>query len=380
MLFSINRDLRKKVKRLKEEYKGLAIPSERGVQSSPLGRFGGAACHLLGMTLDELKEVVRECDLPKFAAKQIADWIYKKRVSSIDEMTNISVANRALLSEKYDVGRYTPQEYQQSIDGTVKYLFKTENDKLIESVMIPEDDRATLCVSSQVGCKMNCLFCMTGKQGFNGNLTANEILNQIYSVREAENLTNVVFMGMGEPLDNYEELKKTLDIMTADYGMAWSPKRITVSTTGVTPRLKRFLDESTAHLAISIHSPEREQRLSIMPVEKAFPVAGVIDLIREYDWTKQRRLSFEYIMFDNFNDSLLHAKELAKMLRGLECRVNLIRFHAIPNVNLKTSTKEKMEAFRDFLIGKGVTSTIRSSRGEDIFAACGMLSTMKKEN
>ncbi|MBB4036405.1 23S rRNA (adenine2503-C2)-methyltransferase [Dysgonomonas hofstadii] len=338
--------------------------------------------HLLGMTLDELNQIVQECALPKFAAKQIADWIYKKRVSSIDEMTNISVSNRTLLSEKYDVGRYNPLEYQQSVDGTVKYLFKTENDKLIEAVMIPEDDRKTLCVSSQVGCKMNCLFCMTGKQGFNGNLTANEILNQLYSVREAEDLTNVVFMGMGEPLDNYEQLKKTLDIMTADYGMAWSPKRITVSTTGVTPKLKRFLDESNAHLAISIHSPEKEQRLSIMPAEKAFPIAGVLDLIKEYDWTKQRRLSFEYIMFDNFNDSLLYAKELAKMLKGLECRVNLIRFHAIPNVDLKTSTKEKMEAFRDFLTSKGVTCTIRSSRGEDIFAACGMLSTMKgkKEN
>ncbi len=335
--------------------------------------------HLLGMTLEELQEVVQESNLPKFTAKQIADWVYKKRVSSIDDMTNISVVNRALLSEKYDVGRYTPIEYQQSVDGTVKYLFRTENDKLIESVMIPEDDRATLCVSSQVGCKMNCLFCMTGKQGFNGNLTANEILNQLYSVREAEGLTNVVFMGMGEPLDNYKELKKTLDIMTADYGMAWSPKRITVSTTGVTPKLKLFLNESSAHLAISIHSPQKEQRLSIMPAEKAFPIAGVIDLLKEYDWTKQRRLSFEYIMFDNFNDTLIHAKELAQMLRGVECRVNLIRFHAIPNVDLKTSTKEKMETFRDYLTNKGVTCTIRSSRGEDIFAACGMLSTMKSK-
>lgn len=348
------------------------------VTPSPLER-GGERCHLLGMTMDEFYGVTGECNLPRFAAKQIADWVYKKRVTSIDQMTNISVANRTLLSEKYDVGRYTPLEFQQSVDGTVKYLFKTEKDKLIEAVMIPEDDRATLCVSSQVGCKMNCLFCMTGKQGFNGNLTANEILNQLYSVREAEDLTNVVFMGMGEPLDNYEELKKTLEIMTADYGMAWSPKRITVSTTGVTPKLKHFLDESNAHLAISIHSPEKEQRLSIMPAEKAFPIAGVVDLVKEYDWTKQRRLSFEYIMFDNFNDSLVHAKELAQMLRGIECRVNLIRFHAIPNVDLKTSTKEKMEVFRDYLTSKGITSTIRVSRGEDIFAACGMLSTMKSK-
>lgn len=335
--------------------------------------------HLFGLTLDELKAVATECNLPKFAAKQIADWVYKKRITTIEEMTNISVANRTLLSEKYDIGVYKPVEFQQSVDGTVKYLFQTEKGKYIESVMIPEDDRATLCVSSQVGCKFNCLFCMTGKQGFSGHLMANEILNQMYSVRESEALTNVVFMGMGEPLDNYSELKKVLEIMTAEYGMAWSPKRITVSTTGVTPKLKLFLEESNAHLAISIHSPSKEQRTSIMPAEKAFPIAGVIELLKQYDWTKQRRLSFEYIMFDNFNDSLEHAKQLEQLIKGMECRVNLIRFHAIPNVDLKTSTKDKMEAFRDYLTRKGITSTIRSSRGEDIFAACGMLSTEKSK-
>lgn len=333
--------------------------------------------HLLGMTMDELQAVSNECRLPKFAAKQIADWIYKKKVSSIDEMSNISVANRYLLSVKFDVGRISPIESQQSSDGTVKYLFSAAEDKFIESVMIPEDDRATLCVSSQVGCKFNCLFCMTGKQGFSGNLTANEILNQIYSVNETDNLTNVVFMGMGEPLDNYNQLIKVLEIMTADYGMAWSPKRITVSTTGVTPKLKRFLDESNAHLAISIHSPLSAQRLDIMPAEKAFPIGGVIDLLRQYDWSKQRRLSFEYIMFNNFNDSIVHAKELAALIKGIDCRVNLIRFHSIPDVELKTSTKEKMEAFRDYLSDRGITSTIRTSRGEDIAAACGMLSTKK---
>lgn len=335
--------------------------------------------HLLGLTLDELKDVALECGLPKFAAKQMADWLYKKRVLSIDEMTNLSLANRNLLSEKYDVGRSLPVEDQRSIDGTVKYLFKTDTGKFIESVMIPEDERATLCVSSQVGCKMNCLFCMTGKQGFNGNLSANEILNQVCSVDESDDLTNIVFMGMGEPLDNYEQLKKTLDIMTSDYGFAWSPKRITVSTTGVTPKLKRFLDETNAHLAVSLHTPIKEQRLSIMPAEKAFPLSGVLDLLKEYDWSKQRRLSFEYIMFKDFNDSIAHAKELFKILNGLDCRVNLIRFHAIPNVDLVTSSNETMIQFRDFLTRKGLMCTIRSSRGEDIFAACGMLSTEKSK-
>ncbi|QIK53357.1 23S rRNA (adenine(2503)-C(2))-methyltransferase RlmN [Dysgonomonas sp. HDW5B] len=335
--------------------------------------------HLLGLTLDELKDVALECGLPKFAAKQMADWLYKKRVLSIEEMTNLSLANRNLLSEKYDVGRSLPVEDQRSIDGTVKYLFKTDAGKFIESVMIPEDERATLCVSSQVGCKMNCLFCMTGKQGFNGHLSANEILNQVCSIEESDDLTNIVFMGMGEPLDNYEQLKKTLDIMTSDYGFAWSPKRITVSTTGVTPKLKRFLDESNAHLAVSLHTPMKEQRLSIMPAEKAFPLSGVLDLLKQYDWSKQRRLSFEYIMFKDFNDSIAHAKELFKILNGLDCRVNLIRFHAIPNVDLVTSSNETMIQFRDFLTRKGLMCTIRSSRGEDIFAACGMLSTEKSK-
>lgn len=335
--------------------------------------------HLLGMTLAELQTVAGECRLPKFTAKQIADWIYKKRATSIDEMTNISLANRILLSEKFDVGRIKPTEFQKSSDGTVKYLFEVLNKKLVESVMIPDEDRKTLCVSSQVGCKMNCLFCMTGKQGFGGNLTANDILNQLYSVDEAAELTNAVFMGMGEPLDNYMELKKVLDIMTADYGMGWSPKRITVSSTGVTPKLKQFLDESSAHLAISIHSPLTEQRLSIMPVEKAYPIEGVLDLLRQYNWRGQRRLSFEYIMFNNFNDSVEHASKLAQLLQGIDCRVNLIRFHAIPNVDLTTSTHERMEIFRDYLNKKGIMCTIRSSRGEDISAACGMLSTEKSK-
>lgn len=331
------------------------------------------------MTLDELKEVVSECGLPKFAAKQIADWLYKKKIVSIDEMTNISLANRTALSGKYDVGRSDPMEFQQSVDGTKKYLFRTDAGKLIESVMIPDNDRSTLCVSSQVGCKFNCLFCMTGKQGFNGDLSANEILNQVFSVHETDELTNIVFMGMGEPLDNYDELKKAIDILVSDYGLAWSPKRITVSTTGVTPKLKKLLDEINVHIAISLHTPFADQRLSIMPAEKTYPLQGVLDLLKQYDWSHQRRLSFEYIMFNKFNDSLIHAKELARLLRELDCRINLIRFHAIPDVDLKTSDNKSMEYFRDYLNSKGLMCTIRSSRGEDIFAACGMLSTIKGE-
>lgn len=332
---------------------------------------------LLGMTLDELRVVADGIGLPSFAAKQLADWLYKKRVNAISEMTNIAKAKREALMERYEVGRYEPSEYVRSVDGTIKYLYAAGPGRFVESVFIPTDDRATLCVSSQVGCKMNCLFCMTGKQGFKANLSANQILNQIHSLPEHEQLSNIVFMGMGEPLDNVVELFKVLEILTSSYGYGWSPKRITVSTVGVLKGLRRFLEESDCHLAVSLHSPIPSERLSLMPVEKAFPIQEVVDLIRHYDFSHQRRVSFEYIVFKGLNDDPLHAKALVDLLKGIPCRVNLIRFHAIPGVSLQTSDMERMEAFRDYLNRKGVTCTIRASRGEDIFAACGMLSTAK---
>ncbi|HHW81941.1 MAG TPA: 23S rRNA (adenine(2503)-C(2))-methyltransferase RlmN [Bacteroidales bacterium] len=333
---------------------------------------------LLGMTLAELTDVVVELKLPKFTAKQIADWIYVKRVTEIDDMTNISIRNRDMLKERFEVGVSLPIQTQVSIDGTEKLLFKTNEGRLIESVLIPDDERLTLCISSQVGCKMNCDFCMTGKMGFGANLSVNEILNQVYSSPNSEALTNIVFMGMGEPLDNYENVIKAIEILTADYGLAWSPRRITLSTIGVTPMLERFLEESQCHLAVSLHSPISEQRQSIMPIEKKYPIEEVIELLKKYDWSKQRRLSFEYIMFDDVNDSLIYARELVKLLSDITCRVNLIRFHAIPGSLLKTASDDAMVRFRDFLTSKGIISTIRASRGEDISAACGMLSTEKQ--
>lgn len=334
---------------------------------------------LLGLTLEQLKKVASEVGLPAYAAKQMADWLYKKKVTSIEEMTNIAVAKRVLLAENYEVGAYPPADAVKSADGTVKYLYGAGEERFVESVYIPSADRATLCVSSQVGCKMNCLFCMTGKQGFIAHLTPNEILNQIHSLPESGTLTNLVFMGMGEPLDNADALFNVLEILTAPYGYAWSPRRITVSTVGPLKGLKRFLDESECHLAVSLHSPYPAERLSLMPVEKAFPAKAALELIKQYDFRHQRRVSFEYIMFDNLNDSFQHSKELACLLRGIPCRVNLIRFHAIPGVNLQPSDIKVMETFRDALNSQGVTCTIRASRGEDIFAACGMLSTAKKQ-
>jgi 23S rRNA (adenine2503-C2)-methyltransferase len=327
---------------------------------------------LLGMTLKELEKVSSEAGLPSYTAKQIADWLYKKKITAIREMTNIAAAKRDYLEERFEIGLTPPVNAVKSTDGTVKYLYPVSN-SFVETVYIPSDERATLCVSSQVGCKMSCLFCMTGKQGFTANLTAGEIINQIQSCPGAETLTNIVFMGMGEPLDNTEEVLKALEILTQSYGYAWSPKRITVSTVGARG-LKRFLSESSCHLAVSLHAVNPAERFSIMPVEKAFPVHRVTDLIRQYDFSHQRRVSFEYIVFKDFNDSFQHAIALAGLLKDIPCRVNLIRYHAIPDTPLAPADLKKMETFRDTLNSRGVICTIRASRGEDIFAACGMLS------
>ena len=333
---------------------------------------------LMGMNLLELKTVAKELGMPAFTGGQMAKGLYTQHITWIDEMTNLSKANREKLKAAYTIGCKKHIDAQYSKDGTIKYLFPTGDGKFVESVYIPDDDRATLCVSSQVGCKMNCLFCQTGKQGFEGNLSATDILNQIYSLPEREKLTNIVFMGQGEPMDNYDNVLRTTQIMTADYGYAWSPKRITVSSIGVKTKLKRFLEESDCHVAISMHSPIPAERAEIMPGERGMSIADIVELLRNYDFSHQRRLSFEYIVFKGVNDSERHAKEIIKLLKGLDCRINLIRFHAIPNVPLHGVDDKKMEEFRNYLTQHGVFTTIRASRGQDIFAACGLLSTAKK--
>lgn len=337
---------------------------------------------LLGLSLQELEEVARSGGMPKFVGKQLAEWIYGKKVTGFDEMVNISLKNKQWLSENCEIGRREPIDVQCSGDGTRKYLFKVGRGLLIESVYIPEHDRATLCVSSQAGCKMNCYFCATGRMGFKGNLTAAEIINQILSIpgkkeKNLNPLTNIVFMGMGEPLDNWPEVKRALEVVTAPWGLAWSPKRVTVSTVGKLPQLKNLLDETDVHVAVSVHSPFTEERESIMPAQKAFPLKDVLNILRGYDFSKQRRLSVEYIMWRGVNDDMAHARQLEKILHGLDCRVNLIRFHALEGVDLKPCSEERMVMFRNYLNSKGITATIRASRGEDIMAACGMLASRK---
>ena len=344
---------------------------------------------LMGLTTAELKEVAREMGMPAFTGGQIARWLYQQHVTDIDEMTNLSKQNRERLKEHYTIGAMPPLDCQRSKDGTIKYLFPVRTagnsgqsgnsgNRFVETVFIPEKDRATLCVSCQVGCKMNCLFCQTGKQGFEGNLTAADILNQIYSLPERDRLTNIVFMGQGEPMDNLDAILRATERLTADDGYQWSPKRITVSSVGVKSKLKRFLDESQCHVAISMHSPLHEQRQMLMPAEKAMPIEETVALLKQYYFTHQRRCSFEYICFGGMNDSMVYAREILRLLQGLECRVNLIRFHEIPGVDLPGSDEKRMEVLRDYLTAHGIMTTIRASRGQDIFAACGLLSTAKK--
>ena len=330
--------------------------------------------NLYGKTLGELQEVCAEMGLPRFAAKQIADWLYRKGVGSIEDMTNISKSARSAIAARFELGLHAPEKVDTSSDGTKKYLYRTSENEFVESAYIPDRERATLCVSSQAGCRMGCKFCATARLGLRHSLSTCDILNQIASLPERDTLTNVVFMGMGEPLDNMENVLRALEILTSDWGYGWSPTRITLSTAGVARELRRFLDSTQVHLAISLHNPFHEEREAIMPIERAYPIRQVADILREYDFTHQRRVSFEYIVMSGLNDSPRHIKELCRLLDGIKCRINLIRFHKIPDSPYFSPSDEKMIAFRDALTSRGIMTTIRASRGEDIKAACGLLS------
>ena len=335
--------------------------------------------HLFGTSLEELKNICETLGLPRFAHKQIVKWLYTRFVTDIDAMTDLSKAARQILKENCDLGLSAPLKVSESCDGTKKYLFRTLQGEYIESALIPDGERMTLCVSSQAGCKMGCKFCATGRMGFRHHLTSTEIINQIISIPERDKLTNLVFMGMGEPLDNIDNLMRTLDILTSEWGLAWSPTRITVSTAGVARTLPRLLDESKVHIAVSLHNPFPEERKEIMPIENSYSIKEVCDILRKYDFTHQRRVSFEYIVLEGMNCSPRHIKELSRLLDGIKCRINLIRFHKIPDSPFFSPELERIIEFRDTLTKRGIQTTLRASRGEDIEAACGLLSTAEKK-
>lgn len=330
---------------------------------------------LLGSTQSEIEQWVSNQGLPRYIAPQIIHWLYKTPIRSFDEMTNISKKVRGLLEQDFIYGAAEPLKVSVSTDGTKKYLYKAGENRFIETAFIPEKTRNTLCVSSQVGCKMGCLFCATGKQGFQSQLSAGQIINQLRSLPERDSITNIVFMGMGEPFDNLEEVMKAQEILTAEYGFNLSIRKVTVSTVGIVPAMERFLKESKCNLAVSMHSPFDEERRKLMPVQHVYPIKEVIDVINKHDIGKYRRVSFEYIVFGGLNDTPAHVKELARLLNKTRCRINLIRFHPVPNVPLPATDDNRILAFQKGLTDKGIQTTIRTSRGLDIEAACGLLST-----
>ena len=327
------------------------------------------------MTPKEILEITTHIGLPEFSAREIALWIYKRGAQSFDAMTNISLQGRKLLAQNYTVGLTPFSKENISVDGTKKYLFPTAKNRYIETAYIPEKNRHTLCISSQTGCKLNCKFCMTGKQGYQGQLSVTEILNQVIALPEKELITNFVFMGMGEPFDNTESVLKALEILTSDFGLDINPRKITVSTVGLIPGMKKFLEESRCSLAVSLHSPFDDEREMLMPVQKKYPIEKVVETLKTYKFDRNRRLSFEYILFKDINDSQRHINKLVRLLNGLKCRINLIRFHTIPGTSLKGTDEDALKNFRDRLNKKGFIATVRASRGEDIMAACGLLST-----
>jgi len=329
---------------------------------------------LFGLTLDELRSLAETLGQKPFVGNQLAKGLYQRRVSSFDEMTDLSLALRNRLKDEYTLGLTAPTKVDASVDGTKKYLFPAAG-KFIESAYIPDDDRKTLCLSSQVGCKMGCLFCMTGKQGFQSHLSVNEIVNQVRSLPEGPELTNVVYMGMGEPMDNLENTLKSLELLTADWGMGFGVQRVTVSSIGLLPALETFFARSKVRFALSLHNPFEDERRQILPVQNVHALSDVLAFLREAQKDDPRRLSIEYICFAGVNDTPRHVKELVRILHGLKIRVNLIRFHPIPGTPLMGSDEATLVRMRDALVEKGLTATIRRSRGQDIYAACGLLST-----
>lgn len=330
---------------------------------------------LFGKTLDQLKQIVVELGLPAYTGGQIAYWLYKTDITHFDEMTNISKKVRSLLAEKFELGVQAPARESVSADGTKKYLFTTGHGKFVEAAYIPDGKRHTLCVSSQVGCKMGCLFCMTGKQGFQGHLSPGGILNQLRSIPERKLITNIVYMGMGEPFDNLDSVMTSLEILTAEYGFAISVRKVTVSTIGIVPAMRVFLEESKCNLAVSLHTPFEDERKRLMPIQNVYPLKDVVSVIQEFDLGKYRRVSFEYIMFKGVNDTRRHVNELARVLNKVRSRINLIRFHPIPGTPLECSDEATILDFQQALNDKGIVTTLRASRGQDIEAACGLLST-----
>ncbi|HEX2921376.1 MAG TPA: 23S rRNA (adenine(2503)-C(2))-methyltransferase RlmN [Bacteroidales bacterium] len=324
---------------------------------------------LCGMSPVELTELFGKDGLTEDHAIKITNGLYKNSSS----LRAVPLKLRKLIDSKVSSGLYLPSSFEESLDGTKKYLFINSQGQRFESVFMPENKRNTLCVSSQSGCRMGCPFCQTGKYGFHGNLSAGDILNQLLSIPESGKITHIVFMGMGEPMDNYENVLKSCNILTSQWGRSLSPRKITVSTVGITPAINRFLKESECNLAVSLFSPFFDERSRIVPVEKKYPIGEIIGLLKGYTLRRKRRVTLSYIMIKGLNDTNQHLQELKNLLKDSDIRVNLLPYHIIAGDCNESSTPERMQIFKHELVISGISASVRKSRGVDISAACGLL-------
>lgn len=334
--------------------------------------------NLFGKNLSQITDICKRVKLGKGTAKELFKYIYRKGESDFYKMELLSDKARNILSDNFEISTTTFVDVQTSVDGTKKYLFKYDDNKFVEAAYIPEADRATLCISCQMGCKMGCSFCFTAKQGFQCDLTVAQIINQLHSIPERNKVTNIVFMGMGEPFDNMENVFSAIDILSDHNGYSLAETRITVSTIGIIPGMKRLLEDTACKLAISLHNPIAEQRREIMPVEKVHSIENIKSYLQTLEKKDQQRVFFEYIVFSELNHSEQHADELGNLLSDLACKVNLIKYNTAPDSEFVSPTDSIIEEFQKKLINKGIVTTYRRSRGADIFAACGLLSTKSK--
>ena len=334
-------------------------------------------------THEDLKNILLEYGFQKFRASQIFNWIYDKGIFDFNLMTNISKKDRTLLSEIFSI--YIPEipYVLKSKDGTVKFAIKLKDGNLVESVLIPDEDRLTLCVSTQVGCRMGCKFCLTAKQKFIRNLEPHEIIDQVLVAKflvlnKKLKITNIVYMGMGEPLDNLDNTIVSLKILNDDNGFNFSNRRITVSTCGLYDKFKKLSDNFDGNIAISLHSADNEKRTKLMPINKKYPLKNLIEACRKYPLKNRQRITFEYILIKDINDSIEDAEKLYKILKGIKAKINLIKFNEYPDSEFKAPDDKTIEKFQKYLFNKGLTALLRKSKGNDILAACGQLYTASK--
>jgi len=330
-------------------------------------------------TLNDLQEDIKNSGVEKYRATQLFDLLYKKGIEDFREMLSLPAPFRDLLQENYYISKIDLAKLAKSEDQTEKYLFKLEDENLIESVLIFSDERVTECISSQIGCKYNCLFCESGKKGFIRNLTVGEILNQVLFVKKKmkSNPNNIVFMGIGEPLDNYDNVVKAICILNSKNAFNIGARKITLSTCGVIPAIKRLQERNwQIELSVSLHAPENKLRSYLMPVNNLYPLPDLIEVCRNYADKTNRQITFEYILIKGVNDSLIYADELAKLIGGFNSKVNLITFNPAPDSLLQAPAAPQVKYFKNKLIAKGIPTTIRISKGDDISAACGQLKSL----